>query len=72
MAYDTKCFDLAEAFLEDSPHLNTEARRHTLAQLIQTTIEDEIAHMECNYEPPDTPPIVTDLRQQQIEAMKLK
>lgn len=46
MAYDTKCFDLAEAFLEDHPDLNTQANRDTLAQLIQTTIEDEIAYME--------------------------
>lgn len=75
MAYDTKCYDLAEAFLEDHSHLNTEANRHTLAQLIQTTIEDEISYMGRNYEPPDSAPIgntADDLRHQQTEAMKLK
>lgn len=43
MAYDTKCYDLAEAFLEDESHLK--AKVGELAQLIQTTIEDWI-----NYE----------------------
>ena len=33
MSYDTKCFDLAEAFLQDTPHLWTEARVKELAQL---------------------------------------
>ena len=55
MAYDTKCFDLAEAFLEDSPHLATAKRTDELAQLIQTTIEDFIASEEQNYEPPSPP-----------------
>lgn len=43
MSYDTKCYDLAEAFLDDEPHLK--AKTGELAQLIQTTIEDWI-----NYE----------------------
>lgn len=55
MAYDSKCYDLAEAFLEDSPHLNGDRRRGELAQLIQSTIEGYIAHEETNYEPPDPP-----------------
>lgn len=55
MAYDTKCYDLAEAFLEDTPHLNTEKNRDELAQLIQTTIEDQVQHLERNYEPADPP-----------------
>lgn len=73
MAYDSKCYDLAEAFLEDEPHLNTEGRRDELAQLIQTTIEDFIAHEQSNYEPPDGwQPGGPDLHQMQIDAMKLK
>ena len=74
MAYDSKCYDLAEAFLEDSPHLNTEVNRKTLAQEIQSAIESEIMDMERNYEPSDADIAVTgpDLRQMQIEAMKLK
>ena len=55
MAYDTKCYDLAEAFLEDEPHLNTDKRRDMLAQIIQTSIEDYIACERDNYEPPDPP-----------------
>ena len=55
MAYDTKCYDLAEAFLEDSPHLNTERRRDELAQLIQSIIEAFIGYEQDNYEPPDPP-----------------
>lgn len=55
MAFDTKCYDLAEAFLEDSPHLNTEKRRDELAQVIQTTIEDYLTCEDDNYEPPEPP-----------------
>lgn len=53
--YDQKSYDLAEAFLSDEPHLNTEGRRDELAKLIQTTIEDFITHEQSNYEPPDPP-----------------
>ncbi len=53
--YDTKCYDLAEAFLEDMPHLNTERRRDELASMIQHTIETYIVAEESNYEPPDPP-----------------
>jgi hypothetical protein len=42
MAYDTKCFDLAEAFLEDEPTLQTENKKKALAQTIQTAIEEWI------------------------------
>jgi len=52
MAYDQRCYDLAEVFLDDSPHLNTERRRDELAQLIQSTIESFISYEESNYEPP--------------------
>lgn len=75
MAYDTKCYDLAEAFLEDEPALNTPANRAQLAQEIQTCIEDEIHYMRSSAEPSDSAPIgntADDLRHQQTEAMKLK
>jgi hypothetical protein len=76
MAYDSKCYDLAEAFLEDEPSLNTEGRRKQLAQIIQTAIEDEIQWMRDTCEPVfDSTPIgntADDLRHQQTEAMKLK
>ena len=42
MAYDTKCYDLAQAFLEDEPMLNIETKRAALAQTIQTEIENWI------------------------------
>jgi hypothetical protein len=42
MAYDTRCFDLAEIFLADDPALKDRAR--DLAQHIQTEIEDWIAY----------------------------
>ena len=53
--YDSKSYDLAEAFLEDEPHLNTEGRRVELAKVIQQAIEDCIEDMRRNYEPPDPP-----------------
>lgn len=40
--YDQKCYDLAEAFLSDEPHLNTEKYRDLLAKEIQQAIEDFI------------------------------
>lgn len=55
MAYDTRCYDLAEIFLEDEPHLNTEKRRDALAQWIQHAIESFIETARENYEPPDPP-----------------
>lgn len=41
-SYDQKSYDLAEAFLQDEPRLNTEAHRDELAKQIQTSIEDYI------------------------------
>ena len=46
MGYDSKCYDLAEAFLADAPTINSIATRHQLAQHIQTTIEDWISYEE--------------------------
>jgi hypothetical protein len=55
MSYDSKCYDLAEAFLEDEPALNTEPRRKELAQIIQDAIEGFIEYERKNYDPPDPP-----------------
>ena len=46
MSYDTKCYDLAAAFLADTPDIDNEKNRDALAQLIQTTIEDDISYLE--------------------------
>lgn len=42
--YDVKCYDLAQAFLEDEepPAFRSEERINRLAQVIQDAIEDEI------------------------------
>lgn len=42
MAYDSRCYDLAETFLADEPALQTENKKKALAQTIQTSIEDWI------------------------------
>jgi uncharacterized protein YpmS len=49
--YDPKSYDLAESFLSDEPHLNTEARRNALAQLIQSVIEDYIEEEQSAFVP---------------------
>lgn len=51
MSYDSKCYDLAAAFLHDSPDINTEKNRNDLAQTIQTNIEDWISYAEgpCHF-----------------------
>ena len=54
MAYDTKCYDLASAFLEDELRSN-EKDCCELAQLIQTTIDDWISFTLKDREPPDPP-----------------
>lgn len=46
MAYDSKCHDLAAAFLADTPDIDNERSRNVLAQIIQTAIEDEIEYLE--------------------------
>jgi len=53
--YDTKCADLADHFLQDTPHLWTDGRVAALAAEIQQTVEDFIADEQRNYEPPDPP-----------------
>lgn len=53
--YDSKCFDLAEAFLQDVPHLWTAHRTEELAALIQSTIEGFMTYEDANYEPPSPP-----------------
>ena len=54
-SYDARCYELAELFLEDQPHLNNERRRDELAQAIQRAIEEYIGEEDRNYEPPDPP-----------------
>ncbi len=46
MAYDQKCYDLAESFLEDEKPPVTEDEKKDLAQRIQTTIEDFFLELE--------------------------
>ena len=48
--FDTKCHELAAAFLADEPDLNTEAARTTLAIEIQQCIEGEIEFMRAMME----------------------
>jgi hypothetical protein len=57
MSYDEKCYELAEAFLDDpdTQHINTESNREKLAQDIQDAIEQFIMTAKDNYEPPDDP-----------------
>ncbi len=46
-SYDSKCLELATAFLSDEPDLDNETSRHSLALEIQQTIEDEIFYMRA-------------------------
>jgi hypothetical protein len=55
MSFDTKCYDLAELFLEDHPMINNERRRKELAQDIQNTIEAYIEYEMKNADMPDMP-----------------
>ena len=51
MSYDTKCWELAEYFLEDEKRV-TEKIRTKLAQTIQDAIEDFLNDAE-NFPPPE-------------------
>jgi hypothetical protein len=51
--YDSKCWDLAAAFLADEDDLNTPAAKHALALEIQQCIEDEIYFMRNGFPPPE-------------------
>lgn len=65
MSYDRKCYDLAEAFLEDQPISHDHTKRiGLLAQHIQTSIED---WFEMN---PDGPSVSYQLskRQRKLDA----
>jgi hypothetical protein len=53
--FDPKCLDLAEAFLEDEPNLNTKDGARNLAICIQQAIEGWFNDARRNYEPPDPP-----------------
>lgn len=56
MAFDPKCFDLAEIVLQDHSHLWDDRRTNELAQIIQRAIDEYIAAEQDNYEPPDPIP----------------
>lgn len=54
--FDSRCYDLASAFLDDEPVAFGDDRFCVeLASRIQQTIEDFIAEARSNYEPPDPP-----------------
>ena len=53
--YDSKCYELAEWFLDEAEELNTKSRRHDLALTIQQAIEDWFESARDNYEPPNPP-----------------
>ena len=42
LSFDSKCYDLAEHFLEDEPTLDNEDARNELAQEIQEAVESWI------------------------------
>ena len=50
MTFDSKCFELAEHFLQDEPSLNTKAAKDTLASTIQQAVEDELEFMRAMME----------------------
>ena len=49
--YDPKCYELAEAFLQDMPHLWSKKRAEDLAIEIQETIESYIGDILERYPP---------------------
>jgi hypothetical protein len=50
MAHDQKCWDLANAFLDDHPHIHTTDNFNELADEIQRTIDEFIADKLRNYD----------------------
>jgi hypothetical protein len=48
--FDPKCYELAEHFLADTPELNTDAAKVTLAAAIQQALEEEIFFMRDTME----------------------
>lgn len=52
--YDQKCWDLADVFLSDEPHIHDAERTRKLALAIQQAIEDFIECENDNYEPSET------------------
>jgi hypothetical protein len=55
MAYDEKCYRLAEEFLLDTTLPDVEGKADRLAQQIQNVIETFIKYECDNYEPPEDP-----------------
>lgn len=54
MTFDTKCYDLASAFLEDEAN-TSERHCNDLAATIQGAIETWLENHRANSEPPDAP-----------------
>lgn len=46
MAFDQRCYDLAEVFLTGSPELDYELNRRRLAQAIQDAIENTLPDLK--------------------------
>jgi hypothetical protein len=51
LTFDPKCYELAEAFLEDETGMGSEADLNDLATEIQNTIENWIEHARSLNEP---------------------
>jgi hypothetical protein len=51
LTFDPKCYELAEAFLEDETGMGSEADLNDLATEIQNTIENWIEHARSFNEP---------------------
>jgi hypothetical protein len=52
ISYDSRCYDLAEVFLEDEPNLNTDQHKVHLAAFIQEAVESEIQWMRDQHARP--------------------
>ena len=67
MTYDSKCYDLAAAFLEDGePGLFTERNNVALAREIQEAIKAWITNARDNYEPRDPPGFEAGFRREPL------
>ena len=46
MSYDIRCYDLAVAFLADTPDIDNERTRAVLAQTVQDAAYNEVLYLE--------------------------
>ena len=72
MAYDQKCYDLAEAFLSDVQNPVKHKDAHKLAQDIQCVIEDYLNEVEERMIPPpqddEIPPALQSAVDREIQT----